>query len=245
MPKPGEKFARSLTKHLANTFIMNPDFLQSAINSNPAMKELIDHNKALQSVLVDPQILVEALEANSSPDKMKIEARSIDNQLKHLECLPKGQKFLANRYREVQEPLMNFLYSDAMNKKEKTVIPKKQKAPSTDPLPFKKNTMNDMFVIDRFAEAMKREERVFTTKNEDEEFEEGFKLILQGIEECRQGGVDLVYKRQLKPEEFYEKEIMKLNKLGCKDNKANLEALIKFKGNIYQSLKYIRKEEHK
>ncbi|KAK3240897.1 hypothetical protein CYMTET_49301 [Cymbomonas tetramitiformis] len=85
----------------------NPDMLRGMVESNPALRQVMERNPELAHVLNDPSVLRQTLEVARNPDLMREQMRSTDRALSNIEAHPEGFNMLRRMYENVQQPLLN------------------------------------------------------------------------------------------------------------------------------------------
>ncbi|OHS98042.1 hypothetical protein TRFO_35652 [Tritrichomonas foetus] len=114
----------------------NPDIYMNMLQSNPAMKKLVEANPQIQQILNDPNTFDE-LKSLSSDIHFEQTARTMDCMMNSIESTPRGLLSLTKHMEEVQNPFFESMNEEIYSMKNyKTKISTKApKKPSEAPLP--------------------------------------------------------------------------------------------------------------
>ncbi|KAJ1816982.1 hypothetical protein LPJ60_005069 [Coemansia sp. RSA 2675] len=86
-------------------FLANPQLAQTIMMANPQMREALDNNPQLRSLMNDPEVMQQSFDAVQNPQLMQEVQRNNDRVLSNLESTPGGYAHIRRMYHSIQEPL--------------------------------------------------------------------------------------------------------------------------------------------
>ncbi|KAJ2447103.1 hypothetical protein GGF42_005523 [Coemansia sp. RSA 2424] len=89
----------------ARQFLANPQLAQMIMMASPQMREALDNNPQLRSLMNDPEVMQQSFDAVQNPQLMQEVQRNNDRVLSNLESTPGGYAHIRRMYHSIQEPL--------------------------------------------------------------------------------------------------------------------------------------------
>ncbi|KAJ2894948.1 hypothetical protein IWW38_002438, partial [Coemansia aciculifera] len=97
--------AMAMTNQARQLFLANPQLAQTIMMANPQMREALDNNPQLRSLMNDPEVMQQSFDAVQNPRLMQEVQRNNDRVLSNLESTPGGYAHIRRMYHSIQEPL--------------------------------------------------------------------------------------------------------------------------------------------
>ncbi|KAJ1675514.1 hypothetical protein EV182_001112, partial [Spiromyces aspiralis] len=94
-----------LNEKLIEAMFSNPDFIERILRANPKMREAMDKNPMLASMLKNPKMVSESIQLARNPEMAKELHRNYDRALMNLDATPGGFRQIKQMYNEFLEPL--------------------------------------------------------------------------------------------------------------------------------------------
>ncbi|KAJ2790307.1 hypothetical protein GGI18_001882 [Coemansia linderi] len=94
-----------MTNQARQLFLANPQLAQTIMMANPQMREALDNNPQLRSLMNDPEVMQQSFDAVQNPQLMQEVQRNNDRVLSNLESTPGGYAHIRRMYHSIQEPL--------------------------------------------------------------------------------------------------------------------------------------------
>merc|ERR1719163_2293192 len=83
----------------------NPQMMESVMNMNPQLRELVERNPEIRSVFSDSRMMRQQLQAMMDPQMRAMMMRNVDRAMSNLETVPGGMDALRRLHNDIQDPL--------------------------------------------------------------------------------------------------------------------------------------------
>merc|ERR1719163_374941 len=83
----------------------NPQMMESVLNMNPQLRELVERNPEIRSVFSDTRMMRQQLQAMMDPQMRAMMMRNVDRAMSNLETVPGGMDALRRLHNDIQDPL--------------------------------------------------------------------------------------------------------------------------------------------
>ncbi|RKO83704.1 hypothetical protein BDK51DRAFT_33372 [Blyttiomyces helicus] len=94
-----------LNNPIVRSMMESPQFLQTMLQVDPRISQLVERHPEMRQMLSDPDFLRQTISAMRNPSMMQEMMRNHDRQLSNIEAIPGGMNYLTSMYQTMQEPL--------------------------------------------------------------------------------------------------------------------------------------------
>jgi hypothetical protein len=123
---------------MVRSMMDNPALMESMIQSNPAMRDLMERRPELRAAMTNPDLLRQQMRAALDPRYAEELRRSTDRAIAHIEAHPDGSRLLERMWSEVGEELSDSITPAVMGGSSSSSDASESTAPQApvaDPLP--------------------------------------------------------------------------------------------------------------